>query len=83
MKTLRTLLAAACAATLLVACGDNPESAPEAPPTPSGQVPASATASPRAYAQFAASLQASESGTPLTVDDVTPPTSETDAPLAL
>jgi hypothetical protein len=83
MNIIRTTLAAACTATLLVACGDNPQDAPEAPPTTTGQVPASATASPRAYAQFAASLPASESGAPLSVDGVTPPTSETEAPLTL
>jgi hypothetical protein len=83
MNSIRTTLAVACTTALLAACGDNPQDAPETPPGTSGQVPASATASPRAYAQFAASLQASENGTPLSVGDVTPPTSETEAPLAL
>ncbi len=80
----KPLFIAALAATLLAACGDNPQDAPEMPPPAGGNpVPASATTSPRAYAQFAASLSPSESGTPLDVSAVTPPTSETEQPETL
>lgn len=80
MKLQHTLLAAA-AALLLAACGDNPSDAPETPPPAGNEVPASATASPSAYSQYAASLRPSETAAPLDVSHVTPPTSETEAPV--
>lgn len=79
---LQHLLLAAAAALLLAACGDNPADAPETPPPPVTEVPASATVSATAYTQYAASLQPSETASPLGVNLVaTPPTSETEAPV--
>lgn len=78
---LQHLLCATAAALLLAACGDDPAEAPAMPPPASNTVPPSATASPTAYAQFAASLQPSDTAAPLDVSNVTPPTSETAAPL--
>lgn len=73
----------AAAAVLLAACGDNPADAPEPPPPAVTEVPASALASPTAYSQYAASLQPSETATPLGMSLVTTaPTSETEAPLS-
>jgi len=74
----------AASATLLTACGDGPQADEmTAPPAAATEVPPSATASPAAYTQFAASLADSETRAPLDVNQVTPPTSETAAPLAL
>lgn len=50
-------------------------------PAPSNEVPASATASPTAYSEYAGSLAATDSAEPLDVDKVVPPTSETDEPI--
>ena len=69
-------------AAALAACGDSPQTAEVTPPA-SDEVPASATASTRAYATFAASLAPSETQSPLDVSKVTPPTSETEEPQAL
>ena len=66
----------------LAACGDSPQTAEVTPPA-SNEVPASATASPRAYASFAASLTKSDTQDPLDVNKVTPPTSETEEPQAI
>ena len=79
IKTSLAVLAAA-AVTLLAACGDSPEDAGAAS---SNQVPASATASTMAWTQFAASLRNSETEAPLEVNNVTPPTSESDPPQAI
>jgi uncharacterized lipoprotein YbaY len=82
---LHTALFLAAAATLgLAGCSDSP--APETPvatPAASNEVPASATVSAAAYTEFAKSLTSSETGLPLDVNKVTPPTSETAAPLSL
>lgn len=78
MKT-KTSLALLATVTLLAACGDNPEDAAAS----SNQVPASATASTMAWSQFAATLQNSDTQTPLEVNNVTPPTSESDPPQAI
>ena len=80
MKLQHALLAAA-AALLLAACGDDPADAPETPPPAGNAVPASATVSPAAYSQYAGSLATSETAAPLDVSQVTPPTSETEAPV--
>ena len=77
---IKTSLALLALVSLLAACGDNPESTDA---TPSNQVPASATASTMAWSQFAASLPASETQDPLDVNQVTAPTSESDAPQAI
>ena len=69
----------------LAACGDNTQDAPPAPVTPTSgdEVPASATASDKAYTSFAASLPKSETAQPLNISKTTPPTSETDLPQPL
>lgn len=77
---IKTSLALLAAVTLLAACGDSPEDAGAAS---SNQVPASATASTMAWTQFAASLRNSETEAPLEVNNVTPPTSESDPPQAI
>lgn len=77
---IKTSLALLAAVSLLAACGDNPEDADAASNT---QVPASATASTTAWSQFAASLRNSETQSPLGVNNVTPPISESDAPQTL
>ena len=82
MKLPAAVLAAA-AALLLSACNDGPEVPLPVTPAASNAVPASATSSAKAYEQYAASLMNSETQAPLDVAAVTPPTSETEAPLAL
>ena len=81
MKLHHHLIALGLAATL-AACGDSPQTAEVTPPA-SNEVPASATASTRAYASFAGSLPKSDTQEPLDVSKVTPPTSETEEPQAL
>ncbi len=79
---LQHALVVAAATLLLAACGDSPQAdMSEPPPAATREVPASATASPAAYTQFAATLPKSESDEPLDVRKVTPPTSESEAPL--
>lgn len=73
---LRHAVATAAAAGLMAGCGDGPYE-PEAAATPQ-TVPASATASTASYTAFAASLAITETGEPLSVDGVTPPTSESE-----
>jgi hypothetical protein len=86
MNTFKLGIAAA-AALVLAACSDagSYSEAPVVPvtPPPATTVPASATASTQAYTQFTGTLTSSETASPLTVGDVTPPTSESDAPQAL
>lgn len=77
---IKTSLALLALVSLLAACGDNPEAAG---PTANNQVPASAAASTTAWSLFAASLPASETQGPLDVNQVTAPTSESDAPQAI
>ena len=81
MNTKTTLLALG-TALLLAACGDNPDDADE-PTASTSDVPASALVSATAYSQFAASLTITETGKPLEVNGVMPPTSETDPPIAV
>lgn len=69
-----------CALGLLAACGDDPDEAPPPPPVADDTVPASATATPAAYVQFAASLPPDDRATARQLDGVTPPTSETAEP---
>ena len=81
MNTKTTLLALG-TALLLAACGDNPQDVPAPPPQANtGDVPASALGTATAYSQFAASLVKTETGKPLEVNGVTPPTSETAEPI--
>ena len=63
----------------LAACGG--DSSDEPAPAVASEVPASATVSTAAYTQFAGSLVKTETGQPLEVNKVVPPTSETDEPL--
>jgi hypothetical protein len=77
MKITQALLVLG-AATLLVACGSSSSlDDPVQPPVASNEVPASAMASVTSYTQYAGSLSRSESGAPLDVSKVVPPTSET------
>jgi hypothetical protein len=72
--------AACCAAALLAGCFDSDDGVAEAPPVADTGVPASATASPRAYTQFAGSLAADDRAAPRHLEGVEPPTSETAEP---
>ena len=80
---INTILAALGLSLLLAACGDSVQiDAPEPQPQAStGDVPASALGTTTAYSQFAASLVKTETGKPLDVNGVTPPTSETADPI--
>ena len=80
---LKTSLAALGLSLLLAACGDSPQdvAAPAPAPPSTGDVPNSALATATAYSQFAASLAKTETGQPLDVNGVTPPTSETADPI--
>jgi len=73
-----SILAAFGAATLLLAgCGGGGDDlAPAVPDT----LPASATASPEAFTQYAAMLPEDDRREPLKVDALVPPTSETAEP---
>ncbi|MBL8305585.1 MAG: hypothetical protein JNM33_02730 [Rubrivivax sp.] len=77
------LLAACALAALLTACGDDPAQGPEAPPSATAsEVPSTAAANAATWTQYAASLPRSETAAPLGLNQVTPPTSETEAPVA-
>jgi hypothetical protein len=81
---MKFILVAVVAVCGLAACGDNPQAdAPAPPPTPQtiGDVPVTALTTTTAFAQFAASLVKTETGKPLDVNGVMPPTSETAAPI--
>ena len=71
--------------SLLMACGsDSPTSEIVVPPpVVSNEVPGSATASTLAYSQYAGSLAVNDSGEPLDVSKVVPPTSETEEPIVV
>lgn len=73
------LLALCAAGALLAGCGGGGGGG-DTPPA-QGDVPASATASPAAYARFAAALPASETAEPLDLTGVVPPVSDTDEPI--
>jgi len=80
---LKPTLAALGLSLLLAACSDSPQdvAAPAPPPATTGDVPNSALANATAYSQFAASLVKTETGQPLDVNGVSPPTSETADPI--
>ena len=78
MKAIQALAVLALCAGL-AACGGGSSEDP-APALPS-EVPASATVSAASYSQFAGSLVKTETGQPLDVNKVVPPTSETEEPL--
>jgi ABC-type glycerol-3-phosphate transport system substrate-binding protein len=82
MKTKILLIGLAMSASL-AACGGGSDGQPVAGTTSTSDVPASATASATSYSLFVKSLAASETGQPLNVESVTPPSSETDAPVSL
>jgi hypothetical protein len=73
-------LAALCALALLAGCFDGDDELAEAPPADDTGVPASATASPRAYTQFVGSLAPDERAAPRHLEGVEAPTSETAEP---
>lgn len=73
-------IAVAAAAATLAGCGGGGGDTPPEPP-PSNTVPASATASSKAYTQYTASLAPTEVAEPLLVDHVMPPVSDSDEPL--
>ncbi len=74
----RTALSMLFAAALLTACGGggghSEDSGPET-------VPAAAIASPEAFTQYLAARSDDERREPVAIDDLMPPTSETDEPL--
>lgn len=75
-----TWLAGALALALLAGCGGGGEI--EADAAAGGrEVPASALASARAYAEFARSLAADDRSDPMELGSVVAPTSETDEPI--
>ncbi len=74
------LLAACCAALLTAGCFDDGDDVAEPPPVAETGVPASATASPRAYTEFAGSLPPDDQATPRHLEGVEAPTSETAEP---
>jgi hypothetical protein len=63
----------------LAACGGGSSSDPM--PAAANEVPASATVSSASYTQFVGSLAKTETGLPLEVNKVVPPTSETELPV--
>ena len=79
MKKIHHMAAALLAASLLAACGDSVTD--DSSPPPITEVPASAGDSPTAYVQFTGSLVSSEIATPLGLNNVTAPTSETETPI--
>ena len=81
--TFMTRLAAALVVgTALSACGGGDSyDGPAAPPAAITEVPVSASASTRAYSEFAASLARSETAEGLGLNLVVAPRSETDAPI--
>jgi ABC-type glycerol-3-phosphate transport system substrate-binding protein len=83
MNTKPTLTALGLSLSLLLAaCGDSPQDAAAPPPQANAaEVPATALSTATAYSQFAASLAKTETGQPLEVNGVTPPTSETADPI--
>ncbi len=85
MRVHKTFHAAAAAASLLLAaCSDSPPdegTVPAEPPATSNEVPSSAAASTTSWAQYVASLAKTETGLPVEVNKVVPPTSETELPL--
>jgi hypothetical protein len=77
-----TWLAGALALALMAGCGGGGEIEAHAVDATGGrEVPASALASARAYAEFARSLAVDDRGPPLELGQAEPPTSETDEPV--
>ena len=83
MKLHHALFLAAAAAAGLAGCDGRDYDEPVPVVTPSNEVPPSAYVSVAAYTSYVASLQASETGSPLDVTKVVEPTSETLPPQAI
>jgi hypothetical protein len=79
-RSLPALLAALAVATGLAACGGGHDD-PVTPPATAGGVPASATASPEAFARYVGSLAPSETAEPIDLKNLVPPVSESAEPL--
>jgi hypothetical protein len=77
MKITTTLALLSCAVALS-GCFDDDDDEVAAPPPASNEVPASATASTSAYTTYTGSLPASDTAAPVQVNNVQPPTSETE-----
>lgn len=80
-RSLPALLAALAVATALAACGGGGHDDPVTPPAAAGGVPASATASPEAFARYVGSLAPSETAEPIDLTNLVPPVSESAEPL--
>lgn len=87
MQRLIRLGVAAATAALLTACGGGGADPVPPPAMPADTVPDSATASVRAYTEFAGQLiadkRAAATSTPLRLNAALAPVSETDSPLPL
>lgn len=81
MNRLPSSMAALLAAVLLAACGGSDDD--PAPTAPDNTVPASAQASPEAYAAYVGALAEDDRREPLSLAGVVPPTSETAEPVPL
>jgi hypothetical protein len=69
------------AAALLAGCGGGHGDSAGNDAATSAEVPASASASPRAFSAYVGSLPADDRAPPLAIDKVVPPTSETSEPI--
>jgi hypothetical protein len=83
MKSTSWMHAIASALLLLTACGggDDGNSMNAANPSDADGVPASATASPKAFSAYVGSLPADDQAEPRDIENVEPPISETAEPL--
>ena len=83
-KSERRLLLALVAATGLAGCGGGDGIAnPVPPPAATSDVPQSALGSAQAYSDYVGSMPASNTGEPLALGDISPPTSDTTEPQPL
>jgi ABC-type glycerol-3-phosphate transport system substrate-binding protein len=84
MMKLMHVVAATTAALLLAACGGGNDSAEDSPPPQAvNEVPDSATSTITSYTEYIGSLVLSETDAPKDISKVTPPTSETAAPMTV
>ena len=85
MKLMHGVMAIA-AALLLTACGGgngDDVAADTAEPQAVNEVPASALATVTSFAEYTGSLGLSDTGAPMDISKVVPPTSETAAPISV
>ena len=69
-------------AMVLAGCGGgHGDDSADNDPATSGEVPASASASPQAFSAYVGSLRADDRARPLDIDKLVPPTSETAEPI--